>query len=89
MEHNASKVSDKSGQNNTSSQRKSAGTKFSMASQVAKRGVSRGSTREETIVKNIQKVFDDRERKMSSAIIATIHDDKLRIYLKFRKDYED
>jgi len=60
-----------------------------MASQVAKRGVSRGSTKEETIVKNIQKVFDDREKKMSTAIIATIHDDKLRVYLKFRKDYED
>ena len=60
-----------------------------MASQVAKRGGSRGSTKEETIVKNIQKVFDDREKKMSTAIIATIHDDKLRVYLKFRKDYED
>ena len=64
----------------------------SLASQLGKKSATkmgRGEKREETIVKNIQNAFKQREAKMVEKIIETIWDDKLRVYQAVRKDWED
>lgn len=64
----------------------------SLASQLGKKSAAklgRGEKREETIVKNIQNAFKQREAKMVEKIIETIWDDKLRVYKLMRKDWEE
>jgi hypothetical protein len=59
-----------------------------MASHSARKSINKGAGKEEAIAKKIQDLFKDRENKKAQVIKATIWDDKLAVYKKYRKEHE-